>query len=96
MISTPIQPQRYQILLEGPATLEPTERGLFGSYREWRSITIELEVGSPECPDYEKLQLILTAIQDMIKIAQGTLSDAVIAALSTHTKIVDTQQTRRR
>jgi hypothetical protein len=82
--------QHLKVVLDGPATpLATKRRSFFGSKREWRSITIDIEVGGADCPDLESARLILFAIQDMIKLADGTLSDAVVSALRAHTCITD-------
>lgn len=49
---------------------------------------VHLAVGSERCPDWDHANLCLTAIQDLVKLNDGLLTDQVIEALRTHMEIV--------
>lgn len=80
-----------RVTLEGPASRAP-RRGLLSLCRssrlEWRRLTLELRVGSERCPDWDHANLCLTAIQDLIKISDGLMTDDVIKALRTHMDVI--------
>jgi hypothetical protein len=54
----------------------------------WRRLIVELEVGGPSCPNWDHANVCLTAIQDLIKMNDGFMSDELIEAISTHMKVV--------
>lgn len=49
---------------------------------------MELQVGSDYCPDFNHLDLCLTAIEELMTMADGLLSDEVIDAIRAHLPIV--------
>lgn len=53
----------------------------------WREVTIHMKVGSEECPSWDHVNLCMTAIQDMITMANGAISDEVLAALQAHLNV---------
>jgi hypothetical protein len=81
----------YRIALEGPSS-QATTRSFFPfrsqSSAEWRKVGLELSVGSDQCPDWDHANVCLTAIQDLIKLADGCVTDEVVKALKTHMNIV--------
>jgi hypothetical protein len=50
-----------------------------------------MAVGTEECPDWNHVNLCMTAIQELIAMANGTISDDVLAALRAHVDVVDVQ-----
>jgi len=62
---------------------------------EWRRLVLELRVGSERCPDWDHANLCLTAIQDLVKLADGCMSDEVVQALTTHMEVVSYETFRR-
>jgi hypothetical protein len=81
----------YRIELEGPS-VNTTPRSLFnlmsGPSPEQRNMALELCVGSERCPDWDHANLFLTAIQDLIKLTDGCMTDEVVKALKTHMTVV--------
>ncbi len=61
---------------------------------EWRRVVVRLDVGSDECPTWERANVILTAVQDLLKLAGGVLSDDVINALKEHMRVVSYERFR--
>jgi|688.fasta_scaffold63811_5 hypothetical protein len=61
---------------------------------EWRRVVVRLDVGSEECPTWERANVILTAVQDLLKLAGGVLSDEVIDALKEHMRVVSYERFR--
>jgi hypothetical protein len=55
---------------------------------QWRRLVLELRVGSERCPDWDHADLCITAIQDLVKLADGYMSDEVVTALTTHMEVV--------
>lgn len=55
---------------------------------QWRRLVLELKVGSERCPDWDHANLCVTAIQDLVKLADGYMSDEVVSALTTHMEVV--------
>ena len=81
----------YQVTLVGPAHFGPQSPLLSllpWTKPEWRRLTVELQVGTDYCPDFEHLDLCLTAIEELMTMADGLLSDEVIDAIRTHLPIV--------
>jgi hypothetical protein len=89
--STTAEQKMCRVTLEGPASRAPRRRLLFfcrSSRQEWRRLTLELHVGSESCPDWDHANLCLTAIQDLIKVSDGLMTDNVVKALRTHMEVV--------
>ena len=87
----------WEVTLSGPRSLgEPSLWSFLNpwSKTEWREITIQMEVGSEECPDWDHVNLRMTAIQELITMANGTLSDDVLAALQAHVNVVGVETLR--
>ncbi len=87
----------WEVTLSGPKALGDTSFWSLlnpWSKPDWREITIQMRVGSEECPDWEHVNLCMTAIQDLIIMANGTLSDEVLAALQAHVHVVDVRTSR--
>jgi hypothetical protein len=53
-----------------------------------------MQVGTEECPDWSHVNLCMTAIQELVAMANGTISDDVLAALRAHVDVVDVQTLR--
>lgn len=51
-------------------------------------MVLELRVGSERCPDWYHANICMNAIKDLIKIADGFLTDEVVTALQTHMDVV--------
>jgi hypothetical protein len=51
-------------------------------------MVVELRVGSEQCPDWDHANLFLAAIRDLIKLADGCMTDEVVKALKTHMTVV--------
>ena len=80
-----------RITLVGPASRQ-AERSLLKlklrSQRDWRRIVLELRIGSERCPDWYHANICMNAIKDMLKLADGFLTDEVVTALRTHMDVV--------
>jgi hypothetical protein len=61
---------------------------------EWRRVVIQLEVGSDQWPSWDRVNLGLTAIQEMLLMADGYLSDEIMDALRNNVTIVEVQTFR--
>jgi hypothetical protein len=85
-------PRVCRLTLVGPAskgTSRPSPLKLqIHNPPQWRRLVLELRVGSDRCPDWDHANLCVTAIQDLIKLADGCMSDEVVAALTTHMEVV--------
>lgn len=82
----------WEVTLTGPTTFGPASilHSLLPWNRPmWRQITIQMRVGSEECPNWDHVNLCMTAIQDMIVASDGLISDNVLAALQAHLAVVD-------
>lgn len=72
-------PIRYHISLLGPRS---------DSSASWRKVIVEFLVGSPECPDWDSMDVCLNAIEDLVKMSEGVLSDAVVNSLKSHVRVI--------
>ncbi|MEY4669939.1 MAG: hypothetical protein RL518_2638 [Pseudomonadota bacterium] len=84
----------WEVKLSGPRSLPDTSIWSIlnpWSRPQWRQVTIQMNVGSEACPDWNHVNLCMTAIQELISMANGTISDDVLAALETHVDVVDVQ-----
>lgn len=61
---------------------------------EWRRVVVRIDVGSDKCPSWDDATVLLTAVQDLLKLANGILSDDVINALKTHTTVLSYERFR--
>ena len=89
--------ETWQVKLSGPTSIDaPSLWSLLNPWNkaEWREITIQMQVGSEECPDWDHVNLCMTAIQELITMANGTISDEVLAALQAHVDVVDVRTLR--
>jgi hypothetical protein len=80
-----------RLTLVGPVNAAHGEKSVTSklwSGSPWRRLVVELEVGGPTCPNWDHANVCLTAIQDLIKMNDGFMSDEVIEAISTHMKVV--------
>ncbi len=81
----------HLLTLVGPASRQQ-KRGVLKltpwSGTEWRRVVVQIDVGSEECPTWEDAALRLTAVQDLLKLADGVLSDDVVSALKAHMRVV--------
>lgn len=87
----------WEVTLTGPATLGHASvlRSLLPWNRPmWRQITIQMHVGTEECPDWNHVNLCMTAIQDMILESDGLISDEVLTALQAHLDVVEIKSFR--
>lgn len=85
------------VTLEGPAFLTPWSplTAIFPWTKpEWRRIVVELKVGSEQWPTWDRVNLGLTAIQEMLLMADGCLSDEVITALRNNVTILELETFR--
>lgn len=84
-------PNICQVTLVGPATTQ-TKRNLLRfspwSGTEWRRLVVQLRVGTERCPDWDHANLCLTAINDLIKMSDGMLTDDVVKAIRAHLDVV--------
>lgn len=80
-----------QVTLVGPAAAQ-TKRNLLRltpwSGVEWRKLIVQLRVGTEGCPDWDHANLCLTAINDLIKMSDGILTDDVVTAIRAHLDVV--------
>lgn len=96
-MSTEAPHEIWQVKLSGPRSLGSTSVwSLLNPWNktEWRAVTIQMRVGSEECPDWDHVNLCMTAIQDLITMADGTISDEVLAALKAHVDVVTVETFR--
>ena len=87
-------PNLCRVTIVGPAAKEEKKRLLrlkAWTGPEWRRLIIEIRVGTERWPDWDQAKVCLCAIQDLIKMNEGFLNDAVIQALTTHVDVVSYQ-----
>lgn len=87
----------WEVTLTGPVSLGPASilYSLLPWNRPmWRQITIQMHVGSERCPDWDHVNLCMTAIQDMILESDGLISDDVLDALRAHLDVVEVRTFR--
>ena len=74
----------YELTLVGPAAKD-RPRNLLSltpwSGAEWRRVVVRLEVGCENCPTWDHATVCVTAVQDLLKLHDGFLTDSVIDAL---------------
>ena len=81
----------HLLTLVGPASRKQKKSALKltpWSGTEWRRVVVQIDVGSEECPTWEDAAVRLTAVQDLLKLADGVLSDDVVSALKGHMQVV--------
>ena len=96
-MSTSSPHETWEVKLTGPRALGSTSLlSLLNPWSrpEWRQITIRMQVGTEECPDWNHVNLCMTAIQELVAMANGTISDEVLTALQAHVNVVDVQTLR--
>ena len=85
------EPSQYTVTLVGPRG-EDARTGLRALLPwpgvEWRRIVLQLDVGSESCPTWDHAAVCLTALQDLLKLGEGFMSDAVVDALRAHMNVV--------
>jgi hypothetical protein len=94
-LSTQNSHELWEVKLSGPTSTAPsTLWSLLNPWNktEWREITIQMKVGSEECPNWDHVNLCMTAIQELIMMANGTLSDDVLMALKAHVDVVEVKR----
>lgn len=82
----------YHLTLEGPSELEPASilpRLFLRAKPEWRRITVQMSVGTESCPSWDHANLILTALQDLVTMNDGFISDTVVEAIRSNLEVVD-------
>jgi len=87
----------WEVTLSGPATFGPSSilySLLPWNQPTWRQVKIQMEVGSESCPDWDHVNLCMTAIQEMITMSGGLLSDEVLSALQEHLDVVEIKNLR--
>jgi hypothetical protein len=87
----------WEVTLTGPTTFGPSSilhSLLPWAQPEWRTVTIQMSVGSDSCPDWDHVNLCMTAIQELITMADGFLTDEVLGALQTHLDVVEVKTFR--
>ena len=80
-----------RITLVGPvnsATDERSKLSRLWSGSPWRRLVVEIEVGGEDCPTVDHAKVCITAIQDLLKMNDGFMSDEVVEAISTHMRVV--------
>ena len=85
------------VTLVGPAYFGPSSpliALLPWTQPEWRRIVVELQVGTDTCPDWDHANLCLTAIEELIMMADGLLSDEVLQAIGASIPIVSFESFR--
>ena len=55
---------------------------------------VDIEVGTEQFPTWDTANVCVQAIQDLLKMNDGLLSDTVLQALQTHVKVVSLQSFR--
>jgi hypothetical protein len=55
---------------------------------EWRRIVLELRIGSQRCPNWDHANACLDAVKELIKSADGYLTDAVVSELTNRMDLV--------
>jgi len=96
-MSTQAPLEVWEITLSGPRSIGSTSLwSLLNPWNkpEWREVTIQMKVGSEGCPNWDHVNLCMTAIQELIMMANGTISDEVLAALQAHVDVVGVQALR--
>jgi len=91
MIPDAHDPNLYHVTVVGPATREQKKNLLrlkHWSGPEWRKLIVEIRVGSERWPDWDAVNIGLTAIKDLIKLSEGFITDDVVRALKTHADVV--------
>jgi hypothetical protein len=89
--------ETWEVKLSGPTSVDtPSLWTLLTPWNkpEWREITIQMHVGSEDCPDWNHVNLCMTAIQELITMTHGTISDEVLAALQPHVDVIDVRTLR--
>jgi hypothetical protein len=85
------EPSQYTVTLVGPAG-EDERTGLRALLPwpgvEWRRVVLQLDVGSESCPTWTHAAVCLTALQDLLKLGEGFMTDAVVDALKAHMQVV--------
>jgi hypothetical protein len=84
-------PNLCRITLMGPAERSQKAnlvRLKLGKKAEWRKLVVELKIGSERWPDWSSANVCLTAMQDLIKMNEGFLTDEVVQAIQTHLDVV--------
>jgi len=85
------------VTLVGPAYFGPASpliALLPWTQPEWRRIVLEFQVGTELCPDWDYANLCLTAIEELITMADGLLSDDVLQAISANVPIISLESFR--
>jgi hypothetical protein len=87
----------YHVALEGPSS-QIAKRSLFNFKSdpspELHKVVLELRVGSTECPDWDHASVCVTAIHDLVKLADGYMNEQVIRALKAHTNVISHEHSR--
>jgi hypothetical protein len=90
-LSSSSDPNLCRVTLVGPAAKEQ-KRNLLRlkpwSGSEWRRVVIEMKIGTDRWPTWDQANVCLCAIQDMLKLTDGYLTDEVVNALTTHVDVV--------
>ena len=88
----------WEVTLTGPTSFGPSSvfRSLLPwNQPKWRKVTIQMNVGSEACPDWDHVNLCMTGIQELITMADGLLSDDVLGALQTHLNVIEVETLKR-
>jgi hypothetical protein len=92
-MTTP-DPTLWEVTLSGPTSFGPSsvlQSLLPWNQPKWRKVTIQMRVGSEECPDWDHVNLCMTGIQELITMADGLLSDDVLGALQAHLTVIEVE-----
>jgi hypothetical protein len=85
------EPNLCRVTLVGPAQPQD-KRGLLSvlmnSKPEWRRLIIEVRVGTERWPDWDAVNVCLSAMKDLVTLNEGYLTDEVVKALETHVDVV--------
>jgi hypothetical protein len=90
-MTTNQDPNLCRVTLMGPSGRNEKAnlvRLKLGKPAQWRKLVVELKVGTERWPDWSSANLCLSAMQDLIKLNDGYLTDEVVTALQTHLDVV--------
>jgi hypothetical protein len=90
-------PDLCSVTLVGPAHFGPASPLLAllpWTQPEWRRLTIAMRVGTDQFPDWDHVNLCLTAIEELLLMADGLISDEVLGALQANVEIVSLESFR--
>lgn len=90
-------PNLCSVTLVGPAHFGPASPLLAllpWTQPEWRRLTIAMRVGTDQFPDWDHVNICLTAIEELLLMADGLISDEVLSALQANVEIISLESFR--